>query len=154
METVLGYVGIIVPALCTIVVAWITANAAKSKKAEDAEKQLEKERQTRREEELDGTLKKLGEKIDKIDGRITSLEDEMQRQREADNDMLEDLRKLADQHQINGEYIHALSQLITVLAEGMRDQHLDGNITNAVAVYRKFESEILNKLITRPVIED
>lgn len=51
-------------------------------------------------------------------------------------------------NRINGQYTSELAQLVTVLAEGLRDQHLDGNITRAVEKYRTFESETLKSMVT------
>ena len=55
------------------------------------------------------------------------------------------------QHQLedtNGQCTGELAQLVMVLAEGLRDQHLDGNITRAIDKYRKFESEKLKDIMT------
>ena len=51
-------------------------------------------------------------------------------------------------NRLNGQYTHELAQLVMVLAEGLRDQHLDGNITRAVEKYRKFEADALGSIVT------
>ena len=60
----------------------------------------------------------------------------------------EAIRSLNRSTRLNGQYVHELAQLVMVLSEGMRDQHLDGNITRAINDYRKFEADALNSLLT------
>lgn len=51
-------------------------------------------------------------------------------------------------NKINGKCTRELAYLVTALSEGLRDNHLDGNITSAVNRYKKFEHEILGQLMT------
>ena len=51
--------------------------------------------------------------------------------------------QLAASNRINGQCTHALAKLVMVLAEGIRDNHLDGNITAAINDYKQFEHDIL-----------
>lgn len=51
-------------------------------------------------------------------------------------------------NRINGKCTRELAYLVTALSEGLRDNHLDGNITAAVNRYKKFEHEILGQLMT------
>lgn len=154
MEAWLALAGVGISAICTIIVALVNVNGARNREAEKVQKQAEQEARDRREKEIDQKLQALSDTLGKIDGRIDQLEGEMAKQRETDAKLMDDLRELAERHQVTAEYVHNVSTLITVLAEGMRDQHLDGNITNAIAVYRKFESDVLNRLMTKPVVED
>lgn len=55
---------------------------------------------------------------------------------------------LQNSNKINGKCTRELAYLVTVLSEGLRDNHLDGNITAAVNRYKKFEYEILGQLMT------
>lgn len=154
MEEVLSVLGVALPSLCTVLVALITVRGERNKKVEEERKKAEQEKQAERDKEINDKLQALGDKIDTMGGQIDSLKDEVEKLQKADIDTLEDLRKLSEQQHVNGEYIHQLSRLVTVIAEGMRDQHLDGNVTNAVAAFRKFERDTLSDLLNKPVVDD
>lgn len=51
-------------------------------------------------------------------------------------------------NRINGKCTRELAYLVTALSEGLRDNHLDGNITSAINRYKKFEHETLGQLMT------
>ena len=76
-----------------------------------------------------------------MDSRIEELQKHNDEQDEA-------IATLSQATRMNGQYVHELAQLVMVLSEGMRDQHLDGNITKAINRYRKFESDTLNQFLT------
>jgi len=154
MDTLLSFLGIALPSLCTVFVAFITVRGERSKKIEELKKETERKAQEEREKKLNEKLEALSEKLDKVDERIDGLEKQVGELQKADENTLKDLRELSLQQKVNGEYIHELSKIVTVLAEGMRDQHLDGNVTKAVTAFRKFEQDTLSQLITRPVVDD
>lgn len=55
-------------------------------------------------------------------------------------ELTQTVAKLSATTSLNGRCTSELAQLVMVLAEGLRDQHLDGNITRAVDKYRRFEA--------------
>ena len=67
---------------------------------------------------------------------------------ELNNELRRTIRHIMKMNRLNGQYTHELAQLVIVLAEGVRDQHLDGNITRAITKYRHFESTALGDYIT------
>lgn len=63
----------------------------------------------------------------------------------------EDQAHITKASQLNGRYTHELAILLMTLSEGIRDQHLDGNITRAIARYRKFEQEVLGDIVSKGI---
>ena len=63
----------------------------------------------------------------------------------------EDQDHLTKASQLNGRYTHELAILLMTLSEGIRDQHLDGNITRAIVRYRKFEQEVLGDIVSNGI---
>ncbi len=55
--------------------------------------------------------------------------------------------EISKSNKLNGQYIMKLSNLVIVLAEGLKDNHLDGNITEATSEFRKFESSMVETII-------
>lgn len=154
MNTLLSVLGVVLPSLCTVFVAIITVAGERNKKAEKLEKEAEQKAQEQRDKDIDEKFQKLSEKIDKLSERIDSVEQMVEDLQDTDKQTRDDMRELSRQQHVNGEYIYELSKIVTTLAEGMRDQHLDGNVTNAVAAFRKFERDTLSQLISRPVVDD
>lgn len=71
------------------------------------------------------------------------------------NDARDDIEQITKQlhgiavtTNLNGRCTSELAQLVMVLAEGLRDQHLDGNITRAVEKYRKFEEGEIARIMS------
>lgn len=153
METLLSLLGVTLAPICSIIVVLITVRGERNKKVEELKREEEKKAQEERDKKLEERLKALDDKLDKVDERLDGLEKSIKDLQKADEDTLRDLRELSQQQHVYGEYIHELSKLVTVLAEGMRDQHLDGNVTNAVSAFRRFERDTLSQLITKPVVE-
>lgn len=86
-----------------------------------------------------------------IEGAVSKLNDatnELSKTQAANDELLRTVQSLSNMNRLNGQYTHELAQLVMVLAEGLRDQHLDGNITKAVAKYRKFEEDALGAMVT------
>jgi vacuolar-type H+-ATPase subunit I/STV1 len=86
-----------------------------------------------------------------IEGAVSKLNDatnELSKTQAANGELLRTVQSLSNMNRLNGQYTHELAQLVMVLAEGLRDQHLDGNITKAVAKYRKFEEDALGAMVT------
>lgn len=111
------------------------------------------QKKNKKAEEDAAELKKLQEGKQNID-----IANAIQRLDQATSDMKQqshDIKQLSNSFatltalsELNGQYTHELAQLVMVLAEGLRDQHLDGNITRAVEKYRKFEADALGSIVT------
>ena len=100
----------------------------------------------------------LDDRLDKVESSIEEL-----KTRQADNtdsisqsvnglieaisELKEDQDHISRASQLNGRYTHELALLMMTLSEGIRDQHLDGNITRAITRYRKFEQDVLGDVI-------
>ena len=142
--TVIG--GIITPIIVAVIgvrseVA--TRNSKKAAKLEKKEKELEQQ-------ELKTQLENISTSITNTNNNLLDLKRQIDTLTEHDglqDDMIEALTKST---RISGQYVHELAQLVMTLSEGMRDQHLDGNITKAISKYRKFESDTLNQFLTQP----
>ncbi len=90
-------------------------------------------------------------------GDITkAMEEATQALRETKDDvdaLFQSMTKLSATTSLNGRCTSELAQLVMVLAEGLRDQHLDGNITRAVDKYRTFEAKEIAHIMSDPTIK-
>ena len=154
MDTILSFLGVVLTPICSVVVVLITVRSERNKKVEELKRAQEKKAQDERDKKIDDQLKALSDKFDEVNTRFDGLDDKITALQQADEVTLKDLRDLSEQQAVYGEYIHELSKIVTVIAEGMRDQHLDGNVTNAVSAFRRFERDKLSQLISKPVIEN
>lgn len=111
-------------------------------------KQAEKKRVEKLEEDAENNKQKtLNDNLKNATDALNNARTDILRLSKENEELKDQLHHVAAQNKLNGRYTHELAQLIMVLAEGIRDQHLDGNITKAVAKYRKFESDILGSFI-------
>ena len=116
-------------------------NNRKIQELEQAAKQKEKEERTKQMNDLKAQLEGLSSQIKSISSDISEI-----KTHNLDQDMA--IEELSQSTRMNGQYIHELARLVTVLSEGMRDQHLDGNITKAINEYRSFESNALGEYLS------
>lgn len=144
----LQVVSVIGAILSPIFVAIIGARSEITNRNTKKIRELEAEAKAKEAKELKDELKSINasiqsvqEKLEVLDGRIEELQKHNDEQDEA-------IATLSQATRMNGQYVHELAQLVMVLSEGMRDQHLDGNITKAINRYRKFESDTLNQFLT------
>lgn len=144
----LQVVSVIGAILSPIFVAIIGARSEITNRNTKKIRELEAEAKAKEAKELKDELKSINasiqsvqQKLEVLDGRIEELQKHNDEQDEA-------IATLSQATRMNGQYVHELAQLVMVLSEGMRDQHLDGNITKAINRYRKFESDTLNQFLT------
>ena len=154
MDTILKWISVCLPTISTVLVAIITVRSENNKKVEELRKQQDQKEREERQKKLDDKFEELSGKIDALAGRIEGVEKSVESLQRTDKATKDSILEMSRQQHVNSEYVYELSKLITVIAEGIRDQHLDGNITNAVTAFRKFERDTLSQLITRPVVED
>lgn len=85
-------------------------------------------------------LDSLEKMVEKTTNQIEALSDKV-------DALTDSQRRISSVNRLNGRYTHELAQLVMTLSEGIRDQHLDGNITKAIARYRKFEEHTLGAVV-------
>lgn len=146
VTTVLGFLG-------PILVVVVSARMEQNRKADARVKELENEKRAKEDKELKDTIDEIKNEVKKINSRVNDLDHIMKDLQTFDQETQDDLRTLSRTHQLTSTYIHQLAQLVTVLAEGMRDQHLDGNVTQAINEYRNFEHTTLTNLMSTSPIE-
>lgn len=104
--------------------------------------------QEKRDAALKTDIDKLAKSVQDIRSGVASVEQTVQELKRNDQSQDRMIRTIAKTNRMNGQCTYELAQLVMVLSEGMRDQHLDGNITRAIDTYRKFESSTLGGFLT------
>lgn len=144
LQVVSVFGAIMSPILVAIIGARSEITNRNTKKIHDLEAEAKAKEAKELKDELksiNASIQSVQEKLEVLDGRIEELQKHNDEQDEA-------IATLSQATRMNGQYVHELAQLVMVLSEGMRDQHLDGNITKAINRYRKFESDTLNQFLT------
>ena len=97
-----------------------------------------------------GTLRTdIRNQIDQIRSDVDDIGNRMNDLQSYDRKVEKDLAVLENQNELSGKYVRELTALMMALAEGVRDGHLDGNITAAAVQFRQFEEQELSKLLTK-----
>ena len=97
---------------------------------------------------MNNTIRSLQNSIDAVSKQLDDTESTLASMREYDRFVQSSIEELKTSHKISTEFTQELAQLVTVLAEGMRDQHLDGNITRAISSYREFQEKKLTEYMS------
>lgn len=134
--------------LSPILVVIVTIRMERTRKADARIKKLEEEKKNREEQELNNTIRSLQNSIDAVSKQLDDTESTLASMREYDRFVQSSIEELKTSHKISTEFTQELAQLVTVLAEGMRDQHLDGNITRAISSYREFQEKKLTEYMS------
>ena len=134
--------------LSPILVVIVTIRMERTRKADARIKKLEEEKKNREEQELNDTIRSLQNSIDAVSKQLDDTESTLASMREYDRFVQSSIEELKTSHKISTEFTQELAQLVTVLAEGMRDQHLDGNITRAISSYREFQEKKLTEYMS------
>ena len=134
--------------LSPILVVIVTIRMERTRKADARIKKLEEEKKNREEQELNDTIRSLQNSIDAVSKQLDDTESTLASMREYDRIVQSSIEELKTSHKISTEFTQELAQLVTVLAEGMRDQHLDGNITRAISSYREFQEKKLTEYMS------
>lgn len=134
--------------LSPILVVIVTVRMERTRKADARIKKLEEEKKNREEQELNNTIRSLQDSIDAVSKQLDDTESTLASMREYDRFVQSSIEELKTSHKISTEFTQELAQLVTVLAEGMRDQHLDGNITRAISSYREFQEKKLTEYMS------
>ena len=96
------------------------------------------------ESDIEGLKDQFSEALDKFTATIGEIKDVI-------DEFKEDQDHITKASQLNGRYTHELAIMLMTLSEGIRDQHLDGNITQAIARYRKFEQDVLGDIVSKGI---
>lgn len=134
--------------LSPILVVIVTIRMERTRKADARIKKLEEEKKNREEQELNNTIRSLQDSINAVSKQLSETESTLASMREYDRAVQSSIEELKTSHKISTEFTQELAQLVTVLAEGMRDQHLDGNITRAISSYREFQEKKLTEYMS------
>lgn len=84
-------------------------------------------------------IKEVKDSVDALDHRLDTLQGKVE--------------QTATLNKLNGRYTNEVAVLVTALAEGLRDEHMDGNITAAVNRYQSFESRTLGLFISGEALD-
>ena len=152
-ESLLGWFSAILGVVGPILLLLISAKIERRNKKEDQNREAERKDRQKETDDLKEMIKDLKGDVQKIDTEVTTLRSTVSQMQQYDNTVREDLQAVSQYHERTGKYVSELGNVVMTLAEGMRDEHLDGNITAAVASYRKFEREQLDALMSRPPIK-
>lgn len=153
-EIVIKIISCITP-FALLIMGWIYTSAIRKRdKREDANKKLEEEKkaaekkeQEEKEEKHEQLIKDQNDKIDALAQDIASMKVMIEEAHKADLQTDKKINRLAISGDMTSTKVSELATVVMTLAEGLRDQHLDGNITRAVEKYRKYESDTLNKVV-------
>lgn len=126
----------------------ITWRNSQLDKRNTEQKQMERELEDAKRKEFYDALHAATEVMDKSQESIEKLTQKVKEIDDRDMDLKTALADIEKMNKMNGRYTHQLAILVTTLAEGLRDQHLDGNITEAVKKYHDFESKTLGSIVT------
>ena len=132
-------IGVIVNAITTIVVAVIGFFSARSAKRSAREKKLQEELAAKKKQEEDEKFERLRKAVDDLAKAVERLEESV-------NSHNREINRLSKLSKVEIDYTKSISNVINALAEGLRDNNIDGNVTRALESYRKFESSQLETM--------
>ena len=153
-EIVIKVISCITP-FALLIMGWVYTSAIRKRdKREDANKKLEEEKkaaekkeQEEKEAKREQLIKDQNDKIDALAQDIASMKVMIEEAHKADLQTDKKINRLAISGDMTSTKVSELATVVMTLAEGLRDQHLDGNITRAVEKYRKYESDTLNRVV-------
>lgn len=123
---------------------WMYTSATRKRdKREEANKKTADDKEKERKEQIDNQTQKIDDLI--VD--ISELKKDMVQYHQVNLDAIKKINALAGAGEMTSTKLSELASVVMVLAEGLRDQHLDGNITKAVEKYRKYESDTSNAML-------
>ena len=133
-----------------IIVIMLTRKHTREDKAEEKSEAAQKEAAAKadKQKELINAINTLTTKLDENKNDIDKVSQDLRQYRDENNKLQQNLNHITMLNRMNGRYTHELAQLVMVIGEGIRDQHLDGNITKAIVKYRSFESSVLGDFIS------
>ena len=132
---------VIMPLALLVLGWWYSRHTKKRDDREREEKQAKEEKEQARDQ-----------KLDDIKSDISNINVKLERCEKFDEATGRDLKRLESISRMQYQNQSELAQLVMTLAEGLRDQHLDGNITAAVEKYRAYEQKALGSVLSGDVV--
>lgn len=151
-STAFVWVQLILGFIAPLAAIWLTARTERSRKDREKSEQDKEEKREKEIKELKEMIGAVDKKVDRVDGELKVLQGTVDWMKRYDEQVQDDIKTLSKYHERNGKYVNQLAHVLMTLAEGMRDQHLDGNITAAVNSYREFEHTQMTEMIQNPPI--
>lgn len=147
MDDLLTFLQIIAGFSGPIIVAWFTAKMNKTAKENARIKELEEEKRENERLALKARMDKFSDDLTALSRQVSELSEAVDGLTRVDEKFGEKVDAIARQQKMIGKYTHKLAHLVITIAGGMRDNHLDGNITSAIDDYHQFEQETLAKMM-------
>lgn len=111
----------------------------KEKKLREELEAAERKKNDEMMERIEASILSISTRIDSVAEAVNDVQDETTRQRG-------EIDKLAAFTQLNLEQNRQISGVVTAVAEGLRDNNIDGNVTKALERFREFEDTQMNEL--------
>lgn len=146
-KVILGFAG-------PIMVVWVSARMNQSQKTRQAEAAQQKEDQDKRDAKFQRALDELNKKVDSMEVELGSVKKTVEGMERMDAKVHSDLAMLNRYHEINVKHIQQVSNVVSTIGEGLRDNNIDGRFTTAVANMRNFESSMYTDLFKTPLATD
>ena len=137
----------IVPSIASIAVVVIQVRSGRKQKLFD-KKQEENDIQRKVDEDKKyKMIEEQGKKIDALGEGVSNLTDQMEQLRNDTVKQEKDIHKLASQLNTTTDILlrhqRATAAVMNAMAEGFRDNNLNGNVTSAIEAYHNLETNIL-----------
>ena len=153
-EILLQWLNPIIGLGASIVLLLVTNRINRRNKKEDDARAEAQEVHKKEMKEIMDLIKSLKDDVDAVRVETDGIKDELEAMRKFDLSVKSSLKHVSSKHETFGKYISQIGNVVMTLAEGMRDEHLDGNITAAIQSFRKFEREQLNDYIQQSPIDE
>lgn len=131
------------------ILAYITYTTSKKEKKSNENKKLKEANDKLQKQINDELEKKRDDQLLNLQDNVKSLTDDIVKVNKnmdvithevsTSADKINDLLRLSN---VNLQYSQSLSMLITTIGEGLRDKHMDGNFTEAIADHKKKEQDL------------
>lgn len=139
-ENIRDITTVVTPLLLALVTFMSERSRRESKRNLELREEVEKHSEQKRQEQDE----KIDENFERITTTLNDLCNKHETLRDIQEKQQDEINKITQLNELNMKRLRASEAVIIALAEGMRDQHLDGNITSAVAKYRSIEAESLD----------
>lgn len=140
-KVILGFAG-------PIMVVWVSAKMNQDQKTRDSEERQRKQDQADRDQRFADSLDALGRKVDRLDAELSSVKTTVEGMERMDAKVHTDLAMLNRYHEVNVKHIQQVSNVVTTIGEGLRDNNIDGKLTSAVTNLRNFETNMYTDLFS------
>ena len=147
-KVVLGFAG-------PIMVVWVSAKMTQNQKANEQTAAQKEKDQAEREQKFTEAIDTVSQKVDRLDAELCSIKATVEDMQRMDAKVHTDLAMLNKYHEVNVKHIQQVSNVVTTIGEGLRDNNIDGRFTTAVTNLRNFESNMYTDLFSsNPLASD